>query len=147
MLLGRRGRSPYLKGTLPWSKAGERGSTLVARPDWQRVIRGVLKRAQSGRILLEEHQKLLANSRMAAVRDFLKTDTFTTALELKSTDSFAKGYKTCEESFDRSRLDITLDGDLQPYPPDPELKDDEFMVLRAEMEAEADAEGKDDEAA
>ncbi|KAL2224138.1 UNVERIFIED_CONTAM: hypothetical protein Sindi_2943500 [Sesamum indicum] len=112
---------------------------------------------QSGRILLEEHQKLLANSRMAAVRDFLKTDTFTTALELKSTDSFAKGYKTCEyqieklggfqESFDRSRLDITLDGDLQPYPPDPELKDDEFMVLRAEMEAEADAEGKDDEAA
>ncbi|KAL2232619.1 UNVERIFIED_CONTAM: hypothetical protein Sindi_1441900 [Sesamum indicum] len=112
---------------------------------------------QSGRILLEEHQKLLADSRMAAVRDFLKTDTFTTALELKSTDSFAKGYKTCEyqieklggfsESFDRGRLDITLDGDLQPYPPDPELKDDEFMVLRAEMEAEADAEGKDDEAA
>ncbi|KAL2250248.1 UNVERIFIED_CONTAM: hypothetical protein Sindi_2498500 [Sesamum indicum] len=112
---------------------------------------------QSGRILLEEHQKLLANSRMAVVRDFLKTDTFTTALELKTTDSFAKGYKTCEyqieklggfsESFDRGRLDITLDGDLQPYPPDPELKDDEFMVLRAEMEAEADAEGKDDEAA
>ncbi|KAL2253458.1 UNVERIFIED_CONTAM: hypothetical protein Sindi_0140500 [Sesamum indicum] len=112
---------------------------------------------QSGRIPLEEHQKLLADSRMAAVRDFLKTDTFTTALELKTTDSFAKGYKTCEyqieklggfsESFDRGRLDITLDGDLQPYPPDPELKDDEFMVLRAEMEAEADAEGKDDEAA
>ncbi|KAL2246027.1 UNVERIFIED_CONTAM: hypothetical protein Sindi_2870900 [Sesamum indicum] len=111
---------------------------------------------QSGRILLEEHQKLLADSRMAAVRDFLKTDTFTTALELKTTDSFAKGYKTCEyqieklggfsESFDRGRLNITLDGDLQPYPPDPELKDDEFMVLRAEMEAEADAEGKDDEA-
>ncbi|KAL2253356.1 UNVERIFIED_CONTAM: hypothetical protein Sindi_0130300 [Sesamum indicum] len=112
---------------------------------------------QSGRILLVEHQKLLADSRMAAVRDFLKTDTFTTALELKTTDSFTKGYKTCEyqieklggfqESFDRGRLDITLDGDLQPYPPDPELKDDEFMVLRAEMEAEADAEGKDDEAA
>ncbi|KAL2238325.1 UNVERIFIED_CONTAM: hypothetical protein Sindi_1024200 [Sesamum indicum] len=112
---------------------------------------------QSGRIPLEEHQRLLADSRMAAVRDFLKTDTFTTALELKTTDSFAKGYKTCEyqieklggfsESFDRGRLDITLDGDLQPYPPDPELKDDEFMVLRAEMEAEADAEGKDDEAA
>ncbi|KAL2247139.1 UNVERIFIED_CONTAM: hypothetical protein Sindi_2566200 [Sesamum indicum] len=110
---------------------------------------------QSGRISLEEHRKLLADSRMAVVRDFLKTDTFTTALELKSTDSFARGYKTCEyqieklggfqESFDRSRLDITLDGDLQPYPPDPELKDDEFMVLRAEMEAEA--EGKDDDEA
>ncbi|KAL2226894.1 UNVERIFIED_CONTAM: hypothetical protein Sindi_2048100 [Sesamum indicum] len=97
------------------------------------------EQGQSGRISLEEHQKLLA-----VVRDFLKMDTFTTALELKSTDSFARGYKTCEyqveklggfqESFDRSRLDITLDGDLQPYPPDPELKDDEFMVLRAELE-------------
>ncbi|KAL2245790.1 UNVERIFIED_CONTAM: hypothetical protein Sindi_2847200 [Sesamum indicum] len=112
---------------------------------------------QSGRISLEEHQKLLAGSRMAAVRDFLKTDTFTTALELKSTDSFAKGYKTCEyqieklggfqESFDRSRLDITLDGDLQPYPPDPELKDDEFMILRAELEVEAEEKDDDGEVA
>ncbi|KAL2246918.1 UNVERIFIED_CONTAM: hypothetical protein Sindi_2544100 [Sesamum indicum] len=86
---------------------------------------------------------------MSAVRDFLKTDTFTTALEIKSADSFTKGYETClsqvekldgfHESFDRSKLDISLDGDLQPLPPDPELKDDEFMVLRDELEAEADA--------
>ncbi|KAL2248372.1 UNVERIFIED_CONTAM: hypothetical protein Sindi_2689500 [Sesamum indicum] len=112
---------------------------------------------QSGRITLGEHQKLLAGSRMAAIRDFLKTDTFTTGLELKSTDSFAKGYKTCEfqieklggfqESFDRSQLDITLDGDLQPYPPDPELKDDEFMALRAELEAEAEDKDDDGDAA
>ncbi|KAL2241092.1 UNVERIFIED_CONTAM: hypothetical protein Sindi_0750400 [Sesamum indicum] len=71
--------------------------------------------------------------------------------------SFARGYKTCEyqieklggfqESFDRSRLDITLDGDLQPYPPDPELKDDEFMVLRAKLEAEAEDKDDDGEAA
>ncbi|KAL2227670.1 UNVERIFIED_CONTAM: hypothetical protein Sindi_2125700 [Sesamum indicum] len=108
-----------------------------------------LEEGQAGRILIEEHQRALADSRMSAVRDFLKTDTFTTALEIKSADSFAKGYETClsqveklggfNESFDRSKLDISLDGDLQPLPPDPELKDDEFMVLRDELEAEADA--------
>ncbi|KAL2237405.1 UNVERIFIED_CONTAM: hypothetical protein Sindi_0932200 [Sesamum indicum] len=110
--------------------------------------RGV-EEGQAGRIPIEEHQRILAGSRMSAVRDFLKTDTFTTALEIKSADSFAKGYETClsqveklggfTESFDRSKLDISLDGDLQPLPPDPELKDDEFMVLRDELEAEADA--------
>ncbi|KAL2245973.1 UNVERIFIED_CONTAM: hypothetical protein Sindi_2865500 [Sesamum indicum] len=110
--------------------------------------RGV-EEGQAGRILVEEHQRSLANSRMSAVRDFLKTDTFTTALEIKSADSFTKGYEIClsqveklggfHESFDRSKLDISLDGDLQPLPPDPELKDDEFMALRDELEAEADA--------
>ncbi|KAL2228284.1 UNVERIFIED_CONTAM: hypothetical protein Sindi_1808100 [Sesamum indicum] len=110
--------------------------------------RGV-EEGQAGRILVEEHQRALADSRMSAVRDFLKTDTFTTALEIKSADSFTKGYEIClsqveklggfRESFDRSKLDISLDGDLQPLPPDPELKDDEFMVLRDELEAEADA--------
>ncbi|KAL2244019.1 UNVERIFIED_CONTAM: hypothetical protein Sindi_0519900 [Sesamum indicum] len=50
-----------------------------------------------------------------------------------------KGSVAFNESFDRSKLDISLDGDLQPLPPDPELKDDEFMVLRDELEAEADA--------
>ncbi|KAL2251199.1 UNVERIFIED_CONTAM: hypothetical protein Sindi_2242200 [Sesamum indicum] len=110
--------------------------------------RGV-EEGQAGRISIEEHQRILAGSRMSTVRDFLKTDTFTTALEIKSADSFAKGYETClseveklggfSESFDRSKLDISLDGDLQPLPPDPELQDDEFMVLRDELEAEADA--------
>ncbi|KAL2230798.1 UNVERIFIED_CONTAM: hypothetical protein Sindi_1674200 [Sesamum indicum] len=99
--------------------------------------------------LPEEHHQVLANSRMSAVRDFLKTDTFTTALEIKSADSFAKGYETCQaqiaklggfqESFDRGQLDITLDGDLQPYLVEPDLKDDEFMALRDELEAEANA--------
>ncbi|KAL2228689.1 UNVERIFIED_CONTAM: hypothetical protein Sindi_1848600 [Sesamum indicum] len=86
---------------------------------------------------------------MSAVRDFLKIDTFTTALEIKSADSFAKGYQTCQaqieelggfqESFNRDQLDITLDGDLQPYRAEPDLKDDELMALREELEAEADA--------
>ncbi|KAL2248337.1 UNVERIFIED_CONTAM: hypothetical protein Sindi_2686000 [Sesamum indicum] len=110
--------------------------------------RGV-EEGQAGRIPIEEHQNILADSRMSAVRDFLKTDTFTTALEIKSADSFSKGYETClsqveklgrfSESFDRSKLDISLDGDLPPLPPDPELKDNEFMVLRDELEAEVDA--------
>ncbi|KAL2226836.1 UNVERIFIED_CONTAM: hypothetical protein Sindi_2042300 [Sesamum indicum] len=104
-----------------------------------------MEEGQAGRIPVEEHQRALASSRMSAVRDFLKTDTFTTALEIKSADSFTKGYETClsqveklggfHETFDRSKLDISLDGDLQPLPPDPELKDDEFMVLMDELEA------------
>ncbi|KAL2249878.1 UNVERIFIED_CONTAM: hypothetical protein Sindi_2461500 [Sesamum indicum] len=108
-----------------------------------------LEEGQAGRITVEEHHQILASSRMSTVRDFLKTDTFTTALEIKSADSFAKGYKTCEaqieklggfqESFDRSQLDITLDGKLQPYPAEPDLKDDELAALREELEAEDDA--------
>ncbi|KAL2246280.1 UNVERIFIED_CONTAM: hypothetical protein Sindi_2896200 [Sesamum indicum] len=108
-----------------------------------------LEEGQAGRITVEEHHQALADSRMSAVRDFLKTDTFTTALEIKSADSFTKGYETYQaqiaklggfqESFDRGQLDITLDGDLQPYPAEPDLKDDEFMSLRDELEAEADA--------
>ncbi|KAL2250106.1 UNVERIFIED_CONTAM: hypothetical protein Sindi_2484300 [Sesamum indicum] len=108
-----------------------------------------VKEGQAGRIPIEEYHRALAGSRMSTVHDFLKTDTFTIALEIKSADSFTKGYETYlsqveklggfRESFDRSKLDISLDGDLQPLPPDPELKDDEFMVLRDELEAEADA--------
>ncbi|KAL2226153.1 UNVERIFIED_CONTAM: hypothetical protein Sindi_1974000 [Sesamum indicum] len=108
-----------------------------------------VEEGQAGRVLIEEYQRALADSRMSAVCDFLKTDTFTTALEIKSTDSFAKDFETCHsqiaklsgfhESFDYSKLDISLDGDLQPLPTDPELKDDEFMALRDELEVEADA--------
>ncbi|KAL2237801.1 UNVERIFIED_CONTAM: hypothetical protein Sindi_0971800 [Sesamum indicum] len=108
-----------------------------------------VEEGQAGRIPIEEHQQVLANSRMSAVRDFLKTDTFTTALELNSADSYAKGYETClsqitklgglQESFGRGQLSIALDGGLQPYPADPDLKDDEFMALRDELEAEANA--------
>ncbi|KAL2225422.1 UNVERIFIED_CONTAM: hypothetical protein Sindi_1832900 [Sesamum indicum] len=107
-----------------------------------------LEEGQVGRNTLEEHHRILVGSRMAVVRDFLKTDTFTTVTEIKSADSFAKGYKTCEdqieklrgfqESFDQSQLDITLDGDLQPYPAEPDLKDDEFAALLEELEAEDD---------
>ncbi|KAL2248678.1 UNVERIFIED_CONTAM: hypothetical protein Sindi_2341500 [Sesamum indicum] len=101
-----------------------------------------VEEGQAGRVPIEEYQRALADSRMSAVRDFLKADTFMTALEIKSADSFAKGFETFQsqiaklsgfhESFDRSKLDISLDGDLQPLPADPELKDDE-------LEAEADA--------
>ncbi|KAL2226661.1 UNVERIFIED_CONTAM: hypothetical protein Sindi_2024800 [Sesamum indicum] len=101
---------------------------------------------QAGRISLEEHHQISAHSRIPVLRDFLKTDTFKIAVEVKSTDSFANGYKTCEsqieklggfqESFDRSKMDITLDGDVQPYPNEPDLEDDEFAALREEIEAE-----------
>ncbi|KAL2230937.1 UNVERIFIED_CONTAM: hypothetical protein Sindi_1688100 [Sesamum indicum] len=83
--------------------------------------RGV-EEGQAGRIPIKEYQRALAGSRMSAVHDFLKTDTFTTTLEIKSADSFSKGYETCRsqieklggfhDSFDPSKLDISLDGDL-----------------------------------
>ena len=83
---------------------------------------------------------------MAVVRDILKTDTFKTAVEIKSADSFTKGYKTCEaqieklggfqESFNCSQMDIMLDGDLQPYPDEPDLEEDKFAALREGLEAD-----------
>ncbi|KAL2226524.1 UNVERIFIED_CONTAM: hypothetical protein Sindi_2011100, partial [Sesamum indicum] len=101
---------------------------------------------QASRISLKEHHQILASSRMAVVRDFLKTDTFKTAVDIKSADSFTKGYKTCEaqiekhgrfqESFNRSQMDITLDGDLQPYPDEPDLEEDKFVASREELEAD-----------
>ncbi|KAL2226474.1 UNVERIFIED_CONTAM: hypothetical protein Sindi_2006100 [Sesamum indicum] len=101
---------------------------------------------QAGRISLEEHHQILASSRMAVVRDFLKTDTFKTTIEIKSADFFTKGYKTCEaqieklggfqESFNCSQMDIMLDGDLQPYPDEPDLEEDKFAALREELEAD-----------
>ncbi|KAL2243654.1 UNVERIFIED_CONTAM: hypothetical protein Sindi_0483400 [Sesamum indicum] len=41
-----------------------------------------------------------------------------------------------QESFNRGQLDITLDGDLQPYPDEPDLEDDEFAAFREEIEAD-----------
>ncbi|KAL2237451.1 UNVERIFIED_CONTAM: hypothetical protein Sindi_0936800 [Sesamum indicum] len=60
-----------------------------------------LEEGQAGRITVEEHHQVLADSRMSAVRDFLKTDTFTTALKIKSADSFAKGYQTCQAQIEK----------------------------------------------
>ncbi|KAL2246025.1 UNVERIFIED_CONTAM: hypothetical protein Sindi_2870700 [Sesamum indicum] len=103
-----------------------------------------LEEGKAGRITLEEHHQAMTSSRIPTVRDFLKSDTFKTAVEIKSADFFTKGYKTCEaqleklggfsESFDRSQMDITLDGNLQPYPDEPALEDDEFAALRDEIE-------------
>ncbi|KAL2224697.1 UNVERIFIED_CONTAM: hypothetical protein Sindi_2969000 [Sesamum indicum] len=83
---------------------------------------------------------------MAVVRDFLKTNTFTTTGRSNQLTHLSKATRLVkpklknfagfQESFDRSRLDITLDGDLQPYPAEPDLKDDEFAALRKELEDE-----------
>ncbi|KAL2230532.1 UNVERIFIED_CONTAM: hypothetical protein Sindi_1647600 [Sesamum indicum] len=103
-----------------------------------------IKEGQVGRVTLEEHHQALTNARVSVARDFLKSGLFKTAVEIKSADFFNKGYKTCEaqletlggfaDSFDRSRMDITLDGKLQSYPEEPAPADDEFSVLLDEIE-------------
>ncbi|KAL2248347.1 UNVERIFIED_CONTAM: hypothetical protein Sindi_2687000 [Sesamum indicum] len=106
-----------------------------------------LNEGKAGRITLEDHEHALSNSRVSIAREFLKSGSFKMAVEIKSADVFNKGYRTCEmqletlggfaESFDRSRMDITLDGKLQPYPEEPAPEDDEFSVLLNEIEPDA----------
>ncbi|KAL2228559.1 UNVERIFIED_CONTAM: hypothetical protein Sindi_1835600 [Sesamum indicum] len=103
-----------------------------------------IEETQAGRITLEEHHQALASSRVSIARDFLKSGSFKTAVEIKPADFFNKGYRTCEaqletlggfaDSFDRSRMDITLGGKLQPYPKEPAPADNEFSVLLDEIE-------------
>ncbi|KAL2226324.1 UNVERIFIED_CONTAM: hypothetical protein Sindi_1991100 [Sesamum indicum] len=103
-----------------------------------------LEEGLAGRITLEEHHQALASSRVPIARDFLKSGTFRTTIEIKSANFFNKGYRTCvaqietlggfADSFDRSRLDMTLDGKLQRYPEEPALEDDEFSTLLDEIE-------------
>ncbi|KAL2250132.1 UNVERIFIED_CONTAM: hypothetical protein Sindi_2486900 [Sesamum indicum] len=103
-----------------------------------------IEEGKAGRITLEEHHQALSSSRVSIARDFLKSNSFKTTVEIKSVDFFNKGYKTFEaqletlggfaESFDRCQMDITLDGKLQPYPEEPAPEDDEFSVLLNEIE-------------
>ncbi|KAL2226712.1 UNVERIFIED_CONTAM: hypothetical protein Sindi_2029900 [Sesamum indicum] len=102
-----------------------------------------LEEGKAGGITLEEHHQAMTSSRIPTVRNFLKSDMFKTVVEIKSADFFTKGYKTCEaqleklggfsESFDRSQMDITLNG-LQTYPDEPTLEDDDFVALRDKIE-------------
>ncbi|KAL2237548.1 UNVERIFIED_CONTAM: hypothetical protein Sindi_0946500 [Sesamum indicum] len=83
-----------------------------------------LEEGQAGRITLEEHHQALSSSCVSVARDFLKCGMFKTAVEIKSADFYNKGYRIFVaqietlggfvDSFYRSRMDITLDGKLQP---------------------------------
>ncbi|KAK4430980.1 Gibberellin 20 oxidase 3 [Sesamum alatum] len=95
---------------------------------------------------LSEQQALLAETRVAATRDFMKSPAFGVALEIKTAKSTIDAFELCcaqvntlvgfIEGFHRGRLDPTLDAKLQAplveEPPGPEPN--EFDVLMDEIE-------------
>ncbi|KAL2251407.1 UNVERIFIED_CONTAM: hypothetical protein Sindi_2263000 [Sesamum indicum] len=97
-----------------------------------------LEEGKAGRITLEEHRQAMTSSHVPTVRDFLKSDTFKTAVEIKSANFFTKCYKTCEAQLEKlGGFSESFDGNLQPYPDEPTLEDDEFAALRDEIEPDA----------
>ncbi|KAL2249919.1 UNVERIFIED_CONTAM: hypothetical protein Sindi_2465600 [Sesamum indicum] len=95
----------------------------------------------------EEFTQQIREARLSGVRDFLKTSTFDTAVEIKAADYLMQGFDRCKSQatflhgfapgFDISRLNPCLDANLQPLPDEddsPITEDDEFSVLLNEIE-------------
>ncbi|KAK4433226.1 hypothetical protein Salat_1084900 [Sesamum alatum] len=94
----------------------------------------------------DEYKQSLANARLQGARDFLKSPVFKTAVDVQSAQFLNDGFDKCiaqvvhlkgfAEGFDQSCLDSSLDGQLQPYPPetapDPS-EEDEFASLIDEI--------------
>ncbi|KAK4425107.1 hypothetical protein Salat_1704500 [Sesamum alatum] len=94
----------------------------------------------------DKYKQSLANARLQGTRDFLKSPVFKTAIDVQSAQFLNDGFDKCiaqvvhlqgfAEGFDQSRLDSSLDGQLQPYPPetasDPS-EEDEFASLINEI--------------
>ncbi|KAK4417002.1 hypothetical protein Salat_2525700 [Sesamum alatum] len=94
----------------------------------------------------DEYKQSLATVRPQGARDFLKSPVFKTAVDVQSAQFLNDGFDKCiaqvvhlhgfVEGFDQSRLDSSLDGQLQPYPPEAvsDLSgDDEFTSLIDEI--------------
>ncbi|KAL2245957.1 UNVERIFIED_CONTAM: hypothetical protein Sindi_2863900 [Sesamum indicum] len=82
---------------------------------------------------------------MNGARDFLKSRTFREAVENQASDFMVEGFEKCQgqilklegfvEDFDLDQLDVSLDKNLEPYPPGPAPVDDfpEFLPLMDEL--------------
>ncbi|KAL2241159.1 UNVERIFIED_CONTAM: hypothetical protein Sindi_0757100 [Sesamum indicum] len=95
----------------------------------------------------EEFTQQVRGIRLQGVRDFLKTPTFDSAVEIKAADYLLQGFDRCKSqishlqgfapNFDISRLNPSLDVDLRPLPEEddtPSTENDEFSVLLDEIE-------------
>ncbi|KAL2237671.1 UNVERIFIED_CONTAM: hypothetical protein Sindi_0958800 [Sesamum indicum] len=95
----------------------------------------------------EEYTQKIREARLNGVRDFLKTSTFDTAVEIKAANYLMQGFDRCKSQttflhgfapgFDTSRLNPCLDANLQPLPDEddsPLTEDDEFSALLNEIE-------------
>ncbi|KAL2226384.1 UNVERIFIED_CONTAM: hypothetical protein Sindi_1997100 [Sesamum indicum] len=95
------GDADFARETPGFGRASLQLLTRTRRSPYEKGHKKGFDEGQAGRISLEEHHQILASSRVAVVRDILKTDTFKTAVEIKSADSFTKGYKTCEAQIEK----------------------------------------------
>ncbi|KAL2246835.1 UNVERIFIED_CONTAM: hypothetical protein Sindi_2535800 [Sesamum indicum] len=94
----------------------------------------------------EEFNQQVRGIRLQGVRDFLKTPTFDSAVEIKAADYLLQGFDRCKSqtshlqgfapNFDISRLNPSLDANLQPLPEEDDTppENDEFSVLMDEIE-------------
>ncbi|KAK4425068.1 hypothetical protein Salat_1700400 [Sesamum alatum] len=95
---------------------------------------------------LDEYKQSLASARLQGARDFLKSPVFKTVVDVQSAQFLNDGFDKCiaqvvhlqgfVEGFDQSRLDSSLDGQLQPYPPEVASEpsgEDEFATLISEI--------------
>ncbi|KAK4423152.1 hypothetical protein Salat_1898000 [Sesamum alatum] len=94
----------------------------------------------------DEYKQSLASARLQGAREFPKSPVFKTAVDVQSAQFLNDGFDKCiaqvahlqgfVEGFDQSRLDSSLDGQLQPYPPDAASEpsgEDEFATLISEI--------------
>ncbi|KAL0451561.1 UNVERIFIED_CONTAM: hypothetical protein Slati_1134200 [Sesamum latifolium] len=94
----------------------------------------------------EEYHAAIAHACLQGARDFLRSAAFRTAVEIKAAHFVNEGFEKCKaqaiklngfvDGFDFSRLDASLDNDLEPYPevPEAEAPTDEFEALIEEVE-------------
>ncbi|KAL2232398.1 UNVERIFIED_CONTAM: hypothetical protein Sindi_1419800 [Sesamum indicum] len=94
----------------------------------------------------EEFAHQVREIRLNGAQDFLKAPTFDSAVEIKAVDYLMQGFDRCKSQatllngfasdFDVSRLNPSLDANLQPFPDEdtPPATDDEFAVLLEEIE-------------
>ncbi|KAL2237389.1 UNVERIFIED_CONTAM: hypothetical protein Sindi_0930600 [Sesamum indicum] len=86
-----------------------------------------------------------AEARLNGARDFLRSRTFREAVENQASDLMIEGFEKCQgqiqkldgfaESFDLEQLDVSLDRNLEPYPPGPKPTDEfsEFLPLMNDL--------------
>ncbi|KAK4416499.1 hypothetical protein Salat_2475400 [Sesamum alatum] len=95
----------------------------------------------------DDYKRSISDARLEGAQDFLKSPIFKMAVELQSAQFLNEGFDKCiaqvahlqgfAEGFDQTRLDSSLDSQLQPYPSAvvPELAgEDEFTSLAAELD-------------
>ncbi|KAK4412433.1 hypothetical protein Salat_2890400, partial [Sesamum alatum] len=96
---------------------------------------------------LDEYKRSISSARLQGARDFLKSPVFKMVVNLQSAQFLNDGFDKCTaqvvhlqgfiEGFDQTRLDSSLDAELQPYPSKvaPELAgEDEFVSLASEID-------------